>query len=853
MATNENVNVNININADEAGNDLKNFNNTLKQTNEATDKNTKETKENTKAKEKNTKETKQNADAQSKNSKALSGLKDMSAGMVAGYTAMLAAMAGVIAYGKQTIDMFLKQEDATDMVSDAFGSYAGVINDAAEANQKITKIGNEQYQNLAVQAKNFGIANEDVNETVKNSIALADLYGAAGANEEIMLNALIDAQNGKTKGLEAYVKELRGVTDEEERARILNEKIAQGWLQASTAGATYGDQIEMIKNAYGDMQEKIGGQILSGLFGDPTEMSVAREAVEEFIEVLDKTQIISKYIGMLRDQAMMMIEPFENLFKLIGDGGDAADGMTKALDGFFFIVNALNTPVKLFWSLLNSLVNMFINVVEFYKDIENANMQDVWNILNKAITDLLEPITDLLGIGPEVDKMFGIQRESIKLTADEYNKLNVISGNYVENLKKQVKETIKLNEEEQKKIDEAKKRQDEQDKQDKKREDAIKAAENAYKTYTDAIFNANQEFELGLSNGEDELVLLAEKQKALYDAELAYAKFSKGYSDAEKEKLKSLKQDYEATEKIIKDREEKEKESLDNIEKYKDEVNKKRAEKQKEIEENRKNAEAYRKEIGLIAEQTELDELKIALDNKWITQKEYLDKVAEYNKEKADERLELQKETDAKELEANKQQLNMLGGLVQSAMDLELNAAEGNEKKQKEIRKKYALFQAGLSMSQVAINTAEGITKATAQTGVLAPLAVPLVIASGIAQVAAIVQQTNKIFKMAKGGILRGPSHANGGIRVGNVEFEGDEAVINKNSMANPVAANLASVANMIGGGVPLTNNTTSIIDYKLLASEIGRVVNDKQVYVVEGDITKTQKKVSVIERKNKF
>ena len=57
------------------------------------------------------------------------------------------------------------------------------------------------------------------------------MYGAQGLKEEEALKLLTDAQTGKTKGLEKYVKELRGGTDEEERARILNEKIAQVCLQ----------------------------------------------------------------------------------------------------------------------------------------------------------------------------------------------------------------------------------------------------------------------------------------------------------------------------------------------------------------------------------------------------------------------------------------------------------------------------------------------------------------------------------------------------------------------------------------------------------------------------------------------
>lgn len=195
-----------------------------------------------------------------------------------------------------------------------------------------------------------------------------------------------------------------------------------------------------------------------------------------------------------------------------------------------------------------------------------------------------------------------------------------------------------------------------------------------------------------------------------------------------------------------------------------------------------------------------------------------------------------------------------------------IEAAEGNERKQQNLRERFAEEQAKLekehakrrqkeAIKQAIINGAMSATSILVNSpDPLKPIG-PLVIAQLVAAAAMTATQiaTIKSQKLARGGVLNGPSHANGGIFAGGVELEGQEGVINKNSMSNPALASLASAVNVAGGGVPLVSNASPIIDYKLLAAEIGKVVNDKQVYVVESDITKTQNKVKVIESKTKF
>ena len=105
---------------------------------------------------------------------------------------------------------------------------------------------------------------------------------------------------------------------------------------------------------------------------------------------------------------------------------------------------------------------------------------------------------------------------------------------------------------------------------------------------------------------------------------------------------------------------------------------------------------------------------------------------------------------------------------------------EINQKKQDALEKKRREQEKKNAIVQATINTFTAVTNALAVQPWFVGLALSAVaLAMGTAYVAQIKKQ-----KYAKGGLLKGNSHANGGIPVGQtgIEVEGDEYVINKNS-----------------------------------------------------------------------
>lgn len=172
-----------------------------------------------------------------------------------------------------------------------------------------------------------------------------------------------------------------------------------------------------------------------------------------------------------------------------------------------------------------------------------------------------------------------------------------------------------------------------------------------------------------------------------------------------------------------------------------------------------------------------------------------------------------------------------LAQFQQAAMNRELAMAGENAEKRAEIEEKFAKRSQKIAIAQAAIRGALAIQKIAADVpkgdfGISTAILIGLQAANTAAQIAVIKSQQFKeggvLEEFANGGIaqtggmLRGPSHANGGIpfkvggRVG-FEAEGGEAIINKKSTA--LFKPILSAINQAGGGKKFeTGGVTSFV-----------------------------------------
>ncbi len=234
---------------------------------------------------------------------------------------------------------------------------------------------------------------------------------------------------------------------------------------------------------------------------------------------------------------------------------------------------------------------------------------------------------------------------------------------------------------------------------------------------------------------------------------------------------------------------------------------------------------------------------------------------------------------------------------LNTSMERELEAVEGNAEAEEDVRERYSLLQEANEekkqqelrkikkkqfqvdkandIATAIINGALAMTKVSAQTGMGTFVFSPIIAGLVAAQIAAIASQKfigalggiipGEAPKFAKGGMVHGASHANGGVKfaVGGrvAELEGGEAVINKRSTA--MFRTQLSDMNAAGGGVrfadggimPGTSNilqssgaSNSSQQFDKLAQNIVSGINAKEVTVSEASITSSQSSVAVSE-----
>ena len=429
-----------------------------------------------------------------------------SAGMVAAYAAIAMAASKVTAAVKGVIVEFLKVDKVNESVRQAFGSFALEIDANADIFEKATGIEAEAYQRLAVSAKAYGSANKDVNSAVMTAIGLSKEFELQGISQEVAMIAVVKAQNGQFTALNRIYPALKNVTDESEKMRIVNELAASGLKKATDYTDTYNGKIDLLMHSVGTLRETFGEGILDGILGEPEQIQEFTDGIEQVNTAFQETQIISRYLGMMREQAMMMLKPFLNLFKIFGDGGSAIDGLSVAVKAWMFVMQAVSTPVRLLWSYLAALTGVVLDVVDAFRNIKDLKFQDVLNIINKAFVTLLSTMSDLVGMSDEVSKFFGVQRDEISLTAEEQKKLNALLFDY-KSIIKDVKKTIATNAE-MKQLTEDLEEQD-------------KVVDEVNKRYADYITNIkkiNEDARLSIELGERRIEVRKKEIEAIYSA-----------------------------------------------------------------------------------------------------------------------------------------------------------------------------------------------------------------------------------------------------------------------------------------------------------------------------------------------
>jgi len=304
--------------------------------------------------------------------------------------------------------------------------------------------------------------------------------------------------------------------------------------------------------------------------------------------------------------------------------------------------------------------------------------------------------------------------------------------------------------------------------------------------------------------------------------------------------------------------------------------------------ENMKFANTLRKQEAAdkeaeVAKQDELNELEIErlqefrdrkkdLENEWKledaeTDEEFYEQLKDQEKERFELELKNEKLTNEEKLFLKKEHERNIHDIDKESLkskqkiDAEKRASDARNlaSASQTLGNMASLFEENtvaykaFASAQVIIDTARAIMGFTAGYSTIPVAGQALAIAASVATAAMGAASLAKIngVEFAKGGVLQGPSHAQGGILTPYGELEGGEGVINNSSMASPDLRNMASIANVAGGGADFSTGDGSVRLSSASISQIVNGINNKKVYVSESDITEVQNKVSVIEQES--
>ena len=129
--------------------------------------------------------------------------------------------------------------------------------------------------------------------------------------------------------------------------------------------------------------------------------------------------------------------------------------------------------------------------------------------------------------------------------------------------------------------------------------------------------------------------------------------------------------------------------------------------------------------------------------------------------------------SEINQIQANADQRQLQS--LRERLDAEVISQEQYDQKVKQIQIEQARRERNLAIFQATINTFTGFTKALQQKGALGFVTGALVLATGLAKVAAIKSQP--LPEYGDGGLIQGKSHSKGGV---DINAEGDEYVLKK-------------------------------------------------------------------------
>jgi len=264
--------------------------------------------------------------------------------------------------------------------------------DWASALQPVVGVGDEVILNLAALAKGFGFNAEQTKRVTEAAIEFSQV---AGISLEESLRRIGRSAGGSIEDLAKFVPELKGLTKEQlaagQAADIIIKKFGGS---AAAATKTFSGQVQVAKNAFGDLTEEIGNAIIQN------------QAFNNVTQELNKLfqQFATSIVG---DKNALKEFVAEGLILLI----DASIGVAKAFD---FILRAASVAFNGVKQQILSFVSVAIAAIAVFKDEYKVKLAEI----NAEIAVTKQKFADAFSEETFVGKLIA-PLERLKVVAQE--------------------------------------------------------------------------------------------------------------------------------------------------------------------------------------------------------------------------------------------------------------------------------------------------------------------------------------------------------------------------------------------------------------------------------------------------
>jgi len=199
----------------------------------------------------------------------VSGFAKEAGGIMGSGFAALGLVAGIGATIALAVKEFAEAEKAERGLASALKATGQEVDSnlesmkkLAEAVKQCTTIDDDEVIAAMKVGVQMGLTGKEASEAAKAAVGLA---GAYGIDLKDAMSMVSKEMSGIPSRLQKQIPELNGVTDANERLRIINEKAAQGMQEQFDATGTTAGSFEQLKNTTMDLLKSLGGLISSGL------------------------------------------------------------------------------------------------------------------------------------------------------------------------------------------------------------------------------------------------------------------------------------------------------------------------------------------------------------------------------------------------------------------------------------------------------------------------------------------------------------------------------------------------------------------------------------------------------------